>query len=130
MSLYIQHILLSKYKFCVHTNKFRTCTFFVSYFKGQVNSTDVAFDHRNLTVEVKSNIQYTYAVSMTKKGYDIIIRTDEIRIKKNQEHEDHDGLVKFVLIKIIILLYNKLDFLKIYYQYKFALVCLHFKCNL
>ena len=126
LSLYIQHILLSKYKFCVHTNKFRTCTFFVSYFKGQVNSTVVAFDLRNLTVEVKSNINYTFAVSMTKIAYDIIIRTDEIGIKKTKKIM----MIKFVLIKIIILLYNKLDFIKIYYQYKFALVCLHFKCNL
>jgi hypothetical protein len=126
LSLYIQHILLSKYKFCVHTTKFRTCTFFVSHFKGQVNSTVVAFDLRNLTVEVKSNINYTFAVSMTKIAYDIIIRTDEIGIKKTKKIM----MIKFVLIKIIILLYNKLDFIKIYYQYKFALVCLHFKCNL
>lgn len=60
-------------------------TLFVSYFKGQVNSTHVTSDLRNLTVEVKSNIQYTFAVSIKQIPNDIIIiRTDEFRIKKQK----------------------------------------------
>lgn len=60
-------------------------TLFVSYFKGQVNSTNVTSDLRNLTVEVKSNIQYTFAVSIKQIPNDIIIiRTDEFRIKKTK----------------------------------------------
>lgn len=60
-------------------------TLFVSYFKGQVNSTNVTSDLRNLTVEVKSNIQYTFAVSIKQIPNDIIIiRTDEFRIKKQK----------------------------------------------
>lgn len=70
-------------------------TLFVSYFKGQVNSTNVTSDLRNLTVEVKSNIQYTFAVSIKQIPNDIIIiRTDEFRIKKNknEKHHDHEDL--------------------------------------
>lgn len=60
-------------------------TLFVSYFKGQVNSTHVTSDLRNLTVEVKSNIKYTFAVSIKQIPNDIIIiRTDEFRIKKTK----------------------------------------------
>lgn len=60
-------------------------TLFVSYFKGQVNSTNVTSDLRNLTVEVKSNIQYTFAVSIKQIPNDIIIiRTDEFRIKNQK----------------------------------------------
>jgi len=66
------------------------------YFKGQVNSKHVPSDLRNLTVEVKSNIKYTFAVSIKQIQNDIIIiHTDEFRIKKtHHDHEDHYLLVK------------------------------------
>lgn len=72
-------------------------TLFDSYFKGQVNSTDVSSDLRNLTVEVKSNITYTFAVSIKQtQNYIIIIRTDECRIK-NIPRSSARGTVLFRL---------------------------------
>jgi hypothetical protein len=52
---------------------------------------------------------YVHKICIYLIKYAVYIMTTQ----KKQEHEDYDSLVKFVLIKIIILLYNKLDFIKI-----------------